>query len=73
VLGFMRLAPFLRLLFVPTRNLKPNVGVPEASLHIFYHRRVDAVTDSLPKVSGYWRSELAVTRLILSGAARSDI
>lgn len=73
VLGFMRLAPFVRLLFVPTRNLKSTVGVPEASLHIFYHRRVDAVSDSLPKISGYWRSELAVTRLILSGATRSDM
>lgn len=72
VLGFMRLAPFVRLALVPTRNLKPTVGVPEAALHIFYHRRVDAATDSLPKVSGYWRSELAVAKLILAGTVRSD-
>jgi hypothetical protein len=30
-------------------------------------RRVAAVRDALPKVSGYWRSELAVSRAVLAG------
>ncbi len=71
LLGYLRLAPFVRLLFVPTRNIKPSSGVPEPSMHIFYHRRVQEATDSLPKICGYWRSELAVSRLILSGTVRS--
>lgn len=70
VFGYLRLAPFVRLLFVPTHNIKPSVGVPEPSAHIFYHRRVQEVTDSLPKFSGYWRSELEVSRLVLSGTVR---
>lgn len=68
LIGYLRLAPFVRLLFVPTRNIKPGTGVPAPSAHIFYHRRTQEVTDSLPKVSGYWHSELAVSRLVLSGA-----
>lgn len=73
VLGYLRLAPFVRLLFVPTRNLKPSEGVPDPSLHIFYHRHVQEATDSLPKIHGYWHSELAVTRLVLLGAVRGDL
>jgi hypothetical protein len=70
VLGYLRLAPFVRLLFVPTSNLKPGGGIPESFAHIFYHRRVQEATDSLPKVSGYWHSQLAVTKHIISGAVR---
>jgi hypothetical protein len=50
-------------------NLKPSVELPDPAMHIFYHRRVREVRDEVPKVSGYWRSELAVTRLVLSGTA----
>lgn len=63
-------APFVRLAFVPTRNLKGATNLPAPTIHIFYHRRVADVQDPLPKVSGYWRSELAVSRLVLSGIAR---
>ena len=72
VLGYMRLAPFLRLAFVPTHNLEPQPCAPQPSCHIIYRRRHREAADSLPKFVGYWRSELAVTRLILSGALRSD-
>jgi hypothetical protein len=41
-----------------------------ASAHIFYHRRIADEHDSLPKISGYWRSELAVTKLILASSFR---
>jgi len=36
--------------------------------HIFYHRRIADEHDSLPKISGYWRSELAVTKMMLANA-----
>ena len=70
VVGFMWLAPFTRLAFVPTRNLKVTTDLPTPSAHIFYHRRVADASDKLPKHSGYWRSELAVAGLVLRGAAR---
>lgn len=70
VFGYLTIAPFVRLAFVPTRNLKGATDLPAPAIHIFYHRRVADVQDSLPKVSGYWRSELAVSRLVLRGIAR---
>jgi hypothetical protein len=38
-------------------------GVPRA--RVFYHRSVKDETDDVPKVSGYWPSELAVTKWVL--------
>jgi hypothetical protein len=69
VAGFLWLAPWVRLAFVPTRNLLDASALQPPSGHIFYHRRVADAPDSLPKYSGYWRSEFAVTTL-LKGAAR---
>jgi hypothetical protein len=73
VVGFLRVAPFFKIGFVPTRNLAALGGELEPKLHIFYHRRVADVSDALPKVSGYWASELAVTgavlKSLLKGAA----
>jgi hypothetical protein len=65
VIGFLRLAPFLQLAFVPTTNFADPAALPPPGAHIFYHRRVDDVNDSLPKISGYWPSELAVTRAVM--------
>lgn len=67
VLGLLTLGPGLRLAFVPARNLPPSVPLPEPAAHIFYHRHTTPVADDLPKIRGYWRSELAVSRLILGG------
>jgi hypothetical protein len=66
VVGFLRLAPLTRLAFVPSRNfLTPN-ALPSPRAHIFYHRRVKAADDQLPKFSGYWPSELAVSRMVMT-------
>ncbi|HKN26598.1 MAG TPA: hypothetical protein VJY34_01435, partial [Roseiarcus sp.] len=64
---FMALGPLKMLAFVPSQNFERPSELPEPSLHIFYHRRVADATDSLPKVSGYWASEMAVSRLIFGG------
>jgi len=66
VVGFLRLAPFVRLAFVPAMNFPRRTGLPRPSAHIFYHRRVRDAADRLPKISGYWPSELFVTKLILA-------
>jgi hypothetical protein len=70
VAGFMWLAPSLRVAFVPSRNLSAMVALPPPGAHIFYHRRAADVLDNLPKHSGYWSSEFAVTSLVLRGMAR---
>jgi hypothetical protein len=70
VVGFLRLAPFIRLAFVPSVNVTDRSGLPAPRGHIFYHRRVSDAGDDLPKLSGYWPSELAVTRWVLAGTMR---
>jgi len=67
VVGFLRLAPFLQLAFSPSANFPSQELLPPPSVHIFYHSRVKDVDDELPKITGYWASELAVTKLLFSG------
>ena len=68
VVGFLQLAPFVQFAFVPSRNFPVLADLPMPSAHIFYHRRTADEHDSLPKISGYWRSELAVTKMVLANA-----
>ena len=70
VAGFMWFAPSLRVAFVPSRNLSAAAALPPPDAHIFYHRRAADALDDLPKHSGYWRSEFAVTSLVVKGIAR---
>jgi hypothetical protein len=71
VVGFLRLAPFVQLAFVPAMNFPRRAGLPRPSAHIFYHRRVKDERDRLPKVSGYWPSELHATALIVAAMLRA--
>lgn len=66
VVAFMPLAPFFGLAFIPTANLPSEAVTLEPAIHSFYDRRVKDIEDSLPKVSGYWASQWAVTRRFLS-------
>jgi hypothetical protein len=68
VAGLLRLAPFVQLGFVASATYPNQAALPEPDAHIFYHSRGADIDDSLPKHSGYWRSELAVVSMILSGA-----
>jgi hypothetical protein len=68
VVGYLRLAPFVQLAFVPSGNFADATALPPPGAHIFYHRRVGDIPDSLPKISGYWRSELAVTRAVMGSS-----
>ncbi len=63
--GFLAVAPLVRLAFIPSRNYPESYALPPAALHSFYHSRVADAGDDLPKYSGYWRSQLAVAKLIL--------
>ena len=62
VVGFMPVAPFFGLSFIPVANFTDQSNLPAASMHTFYDRRVHDVIDHIPKISGYWPSQLAVTR-----------
>jgi hypothetical protein len=72
VVGFLRLAPLVQLAFVPAINFSRRTGLPRPSAHIFYHRRVKDARDRLPKISGYWASELYATKLIVAGMLRGS-
>jgi hypothetical protein len=66
----MALGPLKIFSFVPTRNFERPSELPSASHHIFYQSRVADISDAIPKVSGYWPSELAVARMALAGPFR---
>jgi len=68
VVGFLRLAPFVRLAFVAAQKIPDQSRLPPPAAHIFYHRRVADQSDNLPKFSGYWSSELAAVKLVLGNA-----
>ena len=72
VISYLRLAPFVQLAFVPSRNFSKPSALPAPSAHIFYHRRVADAVDDLPKISGYWRSEMAVTKLVMKSMFYSN-
>jgi hypothetical protein len=69
VVEFMRIAPLVRVAFVPIRNMPSGETLPRVGAHIFYDRRTQDVDDSIPKFSRYWASELAVSRLLFRGIA----
>jgi hypothetical protein len=60
------LGPF-KVMFIPAYNFVPEARLPPVRMDVFYHRRVQDMPDSLPKYSGYFRSELAIGKMIMSG------
>jgi hypothetical protein len=69
VVEFLRLAPFLQLAFVPSKLFPNQSALPPPALHIFYHRRLADAADDLPKISGYWASELAAMKRIFASSS----
>jgi hypothetical protein len=41
--------------------------LPAPDCHIFYDRRVADIADSIPKLGGYWASEVHVARTVFAG------
>ena len=58
-----------KLTMVPVQNVGEIAILPEPGAHIFYESRVSDVTDSLPKVEGYWRSQLLFGRMLMKSLA----
>lgn len=58
--------PF-KVMFIPASNFELIARLPPVRMDIFYHRRVQDMSDGLPHYSGYFSSELAVGKLIMGG------
>lgn len=63
--GFMSLGPLARVAFILSRNFANPAELPEPSEHVFYHRRVADIQDSIPKINGHWRSKIAAAKPLL--------
>jgi len=66
VAGIFTLMPGLKFAFIPSANYRVEKGLPESSGHLFYHRRRVPCDDNITKHHGYWRSEWAVTKAVLT-------
>ena len=56
-----------QLVFIPKANLQDVSQVPPENMHIFYHRRVQDASDSLPKYSGFMLSQTLAAKHIIRG------
>ena len=67
VIEFLDLPLFPSLTIVPSELIPYGPLLPKLSAHIFYHRRVADIDDSLPKISGSIKSQLALSKKLLPG------
>jgi hypothetical protein len=70
VVEFVAVGPLKMLSIVPSQSFERPSELPEPSRHVFYDRRTADISDSLPKVSGYWPSEMSVLGMIVGGLFR---
>ena len=68
ILAYMTLFPGIRLAFVPGNRYNDQSVLPKATAHIFFHRSKNQMDDGIPKHTGFIKSELVVTWLILKSA-----
>lgn len=64
---FLDLPFFPSLTIIPSQLIPYGPLLPKLSAHIFYHRRVADIEDSLPKISGSIKSQLALSKKLLPG------
>ncbi len=67
---FFDLPLFPSLTIIPSENINSEAFLLEPLAHIFYHRKVDAINDSLPKYGGFLKSQMAFSYFLLSGLFR---
>ncbi len=66
VIAYLSLLPYMGFAFIPASNFSDEASLPLPHLHSFYDKRVENVEDNLPKFEGYWSSQWAVSRQLLS-------
>lgn len=57
---FFELPLFPSLTIIPSNHIPQGEFLPAPAFHAFYHRRVADINDSLPKHSGYIKSQMAL-------------
>ena len=67
---FLDLPLFPSLAIIPSQNIPKGQFLPEPSIHIFYHSRVDDINDNRPKYSGFIKSQMALSGKIIRGIIR---
>lgn len=63
--GFLKSLPGLGLAFITADNFNDKSTLPKPLGHVFYHRRQAEVPDDLPKINGYFSSELIICKWAL--------
>jgi len=69
----LELPLFPALTIIPSENIPSGPRLPKPAAHIFYHRRVENVSDSLPKHSGFIKSQLAFIAKLVPGLFRKFV
>lgn len=69
--GFLKGIPGLGLAFITADNFNDKSTLPKPLGHVFYHRKQKEVEDALPKISGYFSSELAVCKWVMPRLLKS--
>jgi hypothetical protein len=65
VVGSLRLASFVKLAFVPRRILLTRLRYPPPARTFFITADLRKLLTGFQKISGYWPSQLVVTRLVV--------
>lgn len=69
----IELGPKGTVVFVPTPNYSHPERLPEPSTHVFYHRAHEEHADGLPKYSGFLKSELMASYVMIEGIAKRKL
>ena len=62
----LKLPMLPELTIIPSANIPTGDFLPDPSMHIFYHRRINDMHDELPKISGFIKSQVLLGGKILS-------
>lgn len=66
IIEFLNLAVLPALTIIPSENIPPGEFLLEPSIHVFYDSRVTEINDSLPKHSGYIKSQVSLSARLVS-------
>ncbi len=67
VIEFLDMPLLPALTIIPSNLIPYGPLLPKLSAHIFYHRRVADIEDSLPKISGSIKSQLTLSKMLIPG------
>lgn len=65
IIEFLDLPVLPMLTIVPSENIPLGEFLLEPSIHVFYHSRIAEINDSLPKHSGYLKSQIALSAKLI--------